>query len=187
MQGRQVSVAKRPLKNLPAERRAQIALEVLQAYEQGEEVADLAPSYGVSDVTLYALLIRDHEDAWKNAQVSRALAKKATAHKDLEELRLQLRDKNQEGTETPHDALSLARIKEQVKLAEVQCKRAEWELERVYRRVYGQDQQAEAGGRVSITLNIGAQSGAGTTVEGEYCTAVEPHNESGQNNKTVTG
>jgi hypothetical protein len=181
-QGRQVSVAKRPLKNLPAERRAQIALEVLQAYEDGEEVADLAPNYGVSDVTLYALLIRDHEEAWKSAQVSRALAKRAVANKDLEDLRLQLRSKTQESSETPHDALSLARIREQIRLAEVQLKRAEWELERVYKRVYGQDVSQDGAGRVSITLNIGAKSGEGTTVEGEYCTAVDAHNELGQNN-----
>ena len=151
------ALAKRPLNSLPAEQRTKIALEVLQAYESGEEVADLAPNYGVSDVTLYALLVRDHEEAWKQAQVSRAVAKRARTNKDLEELREQLRNKNQEGTETPHDALSLARIKEQVKLAEVQAKRAEWELERVYRRVYGQDVPSDLAGRVSITLNIGAE------------------------------
>ena len=146
------------MKDLPAERRAQVALEVLQAYARGEEVADLAPNYGVSDVTLYALLIRDHEEAWKNAQVSRALAKRDQATGDLAKLRLQLQSamqENEDGTKTPHDMLSLARIKEQVKLAEIQAKRAEWELERVYRRVYGQDVPADVSGRVSITLNIG--------------------------------
>ena len=151
------SLAKRPLVNLPAERRAEIALEVLQAYERGEEVADLAPNYGVSDVTLYALLIRDHEEAWKNAQISRAVAKRAATAKDLQDLRTQLRSRTQEGTEEPHDALSLARIKEQVRLAEIQAKRAEWELERVYKRVYGQDVTPDQLGRVSITLNIGGE------------------------------
>jgi transposase-like protein len=154
------ALAKRPLNNLPVEQRAKIALEVLQAYEQGEEVADLAPNYGVSDVTLYALLIRDHEEAWKQAQISRAAAKRSRTSKDLDELRAQLRSALQEDGETPHDALSLARIKEQVKLAEIQAKRAEWELERVYRRVYGQDVPADQAGRVSITLNIG---GVGAT------------------------
>jgi transposase-like protein len=152
LQGRQLSVAKRPLKNLPAERRAQIALEVLQAYQQGEEVADLAPEYGVSDVTLYALLLRDHEGEWKQAQESRALANKARANKDLQDLREQLWQ-----AEKAHDALSLARIREQVKLAEIQAKRAEWELERVMKRIYGSDVPQDGAGRVSITLNIGAQ------------------------------
>ena len=156
------ALAKRPLKTLPADKRAEIAQEVLQAYQSGEEIADLAPSYGVSDVTLYALLVRDHEEAWKDAQRSRALAKKSRANNDLENLRQQL--KAMESADSPPDALSLARIREQIRLAEVQCKRAEWELERVYRRVYGQDSQADGAGRVSITLNIGAKSGEEKTV-----------------------
>jgi transposase-like protein len=137
--------------NLPAEQRAQIALEVLQAYERGEEVADLAPSYGVSDVTLYALLIRDHEEAWKVAQVSRGVCKRDQSLRDLSNIRLEL----QNASEQPLDVLSLARIREQVKLAEVQAKRAEWELERVCRRIYGTDVPPDQAGRVSITLNIG--------------------------------
>lgn len=144
------SLAKRPMANLPAERRAQIALEVLHAYEQGEEVADLAPNYGVSDVTLYALLIRDHEDAWKRAQESRAVSKRDKSTNDLNALRGQLWE-----AEKAHDALSLARIREQIRLAEIQAKRAEWELERVFKRIYGQDQVSDSSGRVSITLNIG--------------------------------
>jgi hypothetical protein len=150
------ALAKRPLSNVAPERRAQIAQEVLSAYEEGREIAEVAPNYDCSDVTLYALLIRDHEEQWKQAQVSRAVAKSARIAKDLDELRTQLRSAKQEGTETPHDSLSLARIQHQIRLAEVQAKRAEWELERVYRRVYGQDHAQDTGGRVSITLNIGA-------------------------------
>jgi hypothetical protein len=163
------SVAKRPLKSLPAEQRQQIALEVLQAYSQGEEVADLAPNYGVSDVTLYALLIRDHEAAWVDAQRSRAVSKRDRTSRDLEELRAQLRSATQEtedGRKTPHDMLSLARIKEQVKLAEIQAKRAEWELERVFKRIYGQDVQADQAGRVSITLNIGGEGATNAVQHG---------------------
>jgi hypothetical protein len=165
---RQYSVAQRPLRNLPAERRAAIAQEALQAYETGIEIADIAPDYGISDVTLYALLIRDHEEQWKQAQRGRALARKSRAYKDLDELRAQLRSamqENEDGTRTPHDVLSLARIREQIRLAEVQCKRAEWELERVYRRIYGQDAQTDNAGRIAITLNIG---GGNTTVAAQH-------------------
>ena len=165
------SLAKRPLKNLPAERRAQIAQEALQAYESGEEIADIAPNYDISDVTLYALLIRDHEEEWKKAQVSRGLARKARAYKDLDELRDQLRSTQQtddEGKKTaPHDQISLARIQHQIKLAEVQCKRAEWELERVYRRVYGQDQGSGSGNALSITLNLGTNQAQGQVIDAE--------------------
>lgn len=144
------SLAKRPFHNVPAERREQIALELLTGYAQGREIAEMAPSYGVSDVTAYALLIRDHEDEWKRAQEGRAVAKRDRATSDLQSLRQQLWE-----AEKAHDLLSLARIREQVRLAEIQAKRAEWELERVFRRIYGQDVTPEQLGRISITLNIG--------------------------------
>ena len=144
------SLAKRPFMNVSVERRAQIALELLAGYAEGKEIADLAPEYGVSDVTAYALLIRDHEDEWKKAQEGRAVARRDRATNDLQELRTQLWK-----AEQAHDMLSLARIREQIRLAEIQAKRAEWELERVFKRIYGQDVTPDQLGRVSITLNIG--------------------------------
>lgn len=148
------ALSKRPMRDLTEAQRQQIALEVLKAYQQGEEVADLAPNYGVSDVTLYALLVRDHEEEWKQAQISRAIAKKARADRDLEELRLNLRDE-----EAHHDGVSLARVQQRIKIAEVQCKRAEWELERVYRRVYGQDAPAQL---AQIVINVQNMRDMGT-------------------------
>jgi hypothetical protein len=135
---RNLTVAKRPLANLPAERRTEIAQSVLTRYINGEQVAQMAPEYGVSDVTIYALLLRDHEEDWKEVQRARALARLERAQNELE---------------VAPDALSLARARERVRSAQ-------WELERLLRRIYGQDQVAEQAGRVSITLNIG---GAGAT------------------------
>ena len=151
------SLAKRPFMNVSVERRAQIALELLTGYAEGKEIADLAPEYGVSDVTAYALLIRDHEDEWKKAQEGRAVARRDRATNDLQTLRTELWK-----AEQAHDALSLARIREQVRLAEIQAKRAEWELERVFKRIYGQDATPDQLGRVSITLNIGEGAGPHT-------------------------
>jgi hypothetical protein len=135
---RNLTVAKRPLANLPAERRTEIAQSVLTRYINGEQVAQMAPEYGVSDVTIYALLLRDHEEDWKEVQRARALARLERAQNELE---------------VAPDALSLARARERVRSAQ-------WELERLLRRIYGQDQVAEQAGRVSITLNIG---GVGAT------------------------
>lgn len=143
MQERQLSVAKRPMQNVSVERRAEIALELLEAYKAGEEIAALAPAYNISDVTAYALLLRDHEEEWKAAQTARALARKATADADLEAIRQELADmkviEKDPEKKAALDPFSLARIREQVKLAEVRAKRAEWELERVCKRIYGQD------------------------------------------------
>jgi transposase len=148
---KQYSVAKRPLKHLPAEQRTQIAAEILQAYQQGEEVADLAPNYGVSDVTLYALLIREHEDAWKEAQRARALARSERVNTELARLRTE--------AQTAPDALSLARTREQIRIAEANQRSAQWELERVYRRIYGQDAGAHAGAAVNININLRRSNG----------------------------
>lgn len=150
---RQLSVAKRPLANLPAERRAEIAQSVLTRYINGEQVAEMAPEYGVSDVTIYALLLRDHEEDWKEVQRARALARLERKQRELE---------------TAGDALSLARAREGVRSAQ-------WELERLVRRIYGQDVTPDQLGRVSITLNVGGRapldSSSGAIIENDPSSA----------------
>ena len=111
----------------------------------GEQVADIAPEYETSDVTLYALLLRDHEEVWKEAQRARALARSEGANADLQRLR------NEAKSAT--DALSLARTREQIRIAEANQRSAQWELERVYRRIYGQDAQTAAHA-VQININL---------------------------------
>ena len=51
-----------------------------------------------------------------------------------------------------HSTLSLSRARERLKAAQ-------WDLERICRRIYGQDQAVDASGKVSININLG-QSGA---------------------------
>jgi hypothetical protein len=143
---KQLSVAKRPLAHLPAERRDEIAQAILARYMMGEQVAEMAPDYQTSDVTLYALLLRDHEDEWKEAQRARALARSEGVNSELARLRKE--------AQTASDALSLARIREQIRIAEANQKSAQWELERVYRRIYGQDQAAGGGAAVQININL---------------------------------
>lgn len=116
---RKLTVAKRPLSHLSEEQRAKIAAEVLDRYLAGEQVADIAPEYETSDVTIYALLLREHEADWKDIQEARALAR-------LERAQSSFRD--------APDALSLAKAREEVRSAQ-------WELERLCKRLYGQEQQ----------------------------------------------
>lgn len=112
------SVAKRPMSDLSEEERSKVANEVLDGYIRGDQVANMAPKYGVSDVTIYALLLREHEEAWVNIQRARALARYERSITDVEEA---------------PDALSLARAREKLRSAQ-------WELERLLKRLYGQDQ-----------------------------------------------
>lgn len=127
---KELSVAKRPLGNLPAERRAEIADQVLARYMKGEQVANMAAEYDTSDVTIYALILRERQDEWRDIQTARALARLERAQDDLEHAA---------------DALSLARARERVRAAQ-------WELERLLRRLYGQE-QAGPSSAVQIVIN----------------------------------
>lgn len=111
-----LTVVKNPLSKLSIERRQEIATEVLDSYIQGAQIADIAHKYETSDVTIYALLLREHEQDWADIQRARALARFATS---LHEIAV------------APDALSLGRAREL-------HKSAQWELERLLDRLYGQ-------------------------------------------------
>jgi hypothetical protein len=126
-----LTVAKRPLSHLSPERRSEIAAQVLDRYLAGEQVAAMASEYETSDVTLYALLLREHESDWKDIQEARALARL---------------ERSQNALRTAPDALSLARTREEVRSAQ-------WELERLCRRLYGED-RSQTNVVITPVLNI---------------------------------
>lgn len=111
-----LTVAKSPLKDMTPERRLEIANSVLERYMHGAQIAEIAKEYQTSDVTIYALLLREHEQDWADVQRARALARLESGMKSLEDA---------------PDALSLGRARELVKSAQ-------WELERLLDRLYGQ-------------------------------------------------
>ena len=129
-QRKPLTVSKRPLSHLSPERRSEIASQVLDRYIAGEQVADMAGEYETSDVTIYALLLREHESDWKDIQEARALARLERAQGELR---------------TAPDALSLAKSREEVRSAQ-------WELERLCRRLYGEERQQQT--VVAPVLNI---------------------------------
>lgn len=129
---RTLTVSKRPLSHLSAERRAEIAAQVLDRYIAGEQVAEMAHEYECSDVTIYALLLREHESDWKDIQEARALAR-------LERAQYELR--------TAPDALSLAKSREEVRSAQ-------WELERLCRRLYGEEKQQQVVVAPILNINV---------------------------------
>ena len=152
------SVALRPLHNLTPEERQKIANSVLDRYINGEQVAAMAPEYGVSDVTIYALLIREHQDAWKDIQTARALARLEKRQSDLE---------------SSEDALSLARAREGVRSAQ-------WELERLLHRLYATKQEVTVTNVVQIETVLDGEACAllgkmlaQSVVSNTHCTAIE--------------
>ena len=133
-----LTVAKRPLSHLTPERRSEIASQVLDRYMAGEQVADMASEYETSDVTIYALLLREHEADWKDIQEARALARLERANN---------------ACRTAPDALSLARAREELRSAQ-------WELERLCRRLYGEEKTGPVLINPVLNIVVGEQQSA---------------------------
>jgi hypothetical protein len=136
--------------NLPALREAD-PKSILARYLSDESTKDIAATYGVTRQALGKYLLGAAESEWKEAQVARAIARKEAAEDELDRIRVELRP--EDGKQVADVDVSLARMK----LAEKALKAAQWDLERVCRRIYGQDQPIDVAGRISITLNIAAE------------------------------
>ena len=120
--------------NLPALRETDPKL-ILQRYLSDETTEQIAGSYGVTRQALGQYLLKTAEAEWKDAQVARAIARKEKAEDDLED-----------ATKTP-DMLSLSRARERLRAAQ-------WDLERVCRRIYGQDAPPQGVSAVQININL---------------------------------
>lgn len=93
--------------------------EVIARYFRDETTADIAQTLGVHRSALHQWLIRNCEQDWRDAQVARAITAMEQAKEDLQ---------------TASDPLSLARAREALRSAQ-------WELERLFSRLYGQKQE----------------------------------------------
>lgn len=119
--GLKAANAQKALATLPEAHRRPAMLGVLFRVSEGERTADIASELGISRVRLNQLLLQYAEDDWRSLQVARAL----TAKEKAEDL-----------LETAPDGLTLARAREQLRAAQ-------WDLERLLSRLYGQKQQVE--------------------------------------------
>jgi hypothetical protein len=126
--------------NLPRLRDATPTV-ILQRYLSDESTKDIATSYGVTRQALGKFLLQHAEEEWKEAQVARAIARKEAAEDALE---------------SAQDPLALAKARELFKAAT-------WDLERVCRRIYGEDRQTES--PVTPILNI--------TISGEQPNSIQ--------------
>ena len=91
--------------------------DLLKRYLTDESTADIAASHHVSRQALSKYLLKHAEADWKEAQVARAIARKEAAEDSME---------------VAQDPLALARARELLKAAQ-------WDLERVCRRIYGEE------------------------------------------------
>ena len=106
--------------------------DVLRRYLSDETGAQIAASLGVTRAALSLHMLKHAESEWKDAQVVKAMKRK----EDAEDL-----------LETATNALDLTRARELLRSAQ-------WDLERVCRRIYGQDAPPQGVSAVQININL---------------------------------
>lgn len=122
-----------PLASPPAVKPAPLAEvtaeSILDRYLSNEPTAEIAKSLGVTHQALSKHMLKHAMGDWQQAQVARAMARKERAEQDLEDLR-NGSYLNDHGERVLIDAVSIACARERLKSAQ-------WDLERVCRRIYG--------------------------------------------------
>jgi hypothetical protein len=116
---------------LTVEARKDLVAKILDAYEQDKTIDEQAAELGVSNVTVYKLIVSECPEEWKAVQSARAERLYAEARQALAD------------AATPFDLMK----------AEKRAKSAQWELERLNARMYGQTQPTTV--QVPIQINIG--------------------------------
>lgn len=109
--------------------------DILERYLNGESTPQIAASFGVTKQALSLWLITKAENDWKASQLVKAIERK---------------DKAEELIETAATMLDLTRGREMLRSAQ-------WDLERVCRRIYGQD-VAQVAQAVQININLRRES-----------------------------
>lgn len=109
------------------------AQKILYELVNGTKTEDVAATRGVTKEVLSYHLRKHATEDWKEAQVIRELRRKEEAEVEID---------------SAEDML-------QLKKAEVKLKSAQWSLERVCRRIYGDYKEPESRGNISINLHLG--------------------------------
>jgi hypothetical protein len=110
--------------------------KILANYLDGQGTEDIADSLGVSVEKLIYYLTTRTPEKWQEAVLIKALKRQAEAEDEIDSAK---------------DLVELRR-------AETKLKSAQWNLERVCRRIYGQDAPMEPNEKVNIILNIGTSN-----------------------------
>lgn len=118
---------------------------LLQRYLNGETGPEIAKSYGVTKQALSLFMYQHGEEQWKQAQFAKAHDRWEQAEGYLDDIKTRIKGADKEERERLQ--LDLAHAREQLKSAQ-------WTLEKVARRIYGDDKAALAilGNGVTVQL-----------------------------------
>jgi transposase len=137
-----------------------VVAQALELYEQGQEIEQAAATLNVPARTIYRWLASIAQDKWTEAQRGRLVAdyEKARKHRDSASNTLDVLQQTLE-TEGVKEAAErnwrLAHAREVLRAADTALDHQKWLLERLLKRIYGQETAPGSGERVSIVLNIG--------------------------------
>ena len=107
-----------------------VAQSAIVRYLNGEDATKIAETHQITRQRLYQVMSETDPEGWRQAQAARALAEF---------------DRTYEAMRDASDPLSLARAREM-------HKSAQWVMERLLRKLYGDTKQDDRG--VSITVNV---------------------------------
>ena len=110
-----------------------VAQSAIVRYLNGDDAAKIAESHQITRQRLYQVMSETDPEGWRQAQAARALAEF---------------DRTYEAMREASDKLSLARAREM-------HKSAQWVMERLLRKLYGDTKQDGAG--MSVVVNVQRQ------------------------------
>lgn len=122
----------KPFAHLTEQQREHAMAAVVERVMDGETMLDIAAEFGVTRHRLYQLLAVHAQDAWKSSQIARALMNLDDAEESLP---------------TCKDLVELGAARERIKSAQ-------WQLEKLHRRLFGNDQPSNSGQVVQINIEI---------------------------------
>lgn len=114
--------------------------EILERLTKGESVRDIAADIGISNVNLYAWLIRHCPEEWAAISAGKSLARIEQAEADID---------------SANDKVEVSKARESHRMGT-------WTLERVSRKIYG-DVKNETGTVVNVILD--QSCGGAVTIE----------------------
>ena len=108
------------------------AKAILVRYLEGQRTEDIASTLGTNREKLVYWLVKHAEEDWRGAQFLRAIRRKEEAE----------------------DAIDAAKDMLELNKADRKLKSAQWDLERVCRRIYGDTQPQQTDSKVLVSINL---------------------------------
>ena len=137
----------KPLGRMAEDKREVLVRGALEKLGNEETLINVAASYKISKATLIAALMEYAEEEWKSLQIARAqvaVQKAAQKREEIAKLLDEFSASERAKLPTGETDMTYPRIREQLRIAEHDERSAQWHLERLARRIYGNSVTVQA-------------------------------------------